>query len=120
MATQAQDIATDTLKAQVQAWANDKLLGKTFRKEGLQARFTSASLERIFGAPHSQKYHQLLSLYDFERLLKQSTRYDGRKAKGWHHFQLDIYDLLPRGRLREEAEGKAFIYNIIESRQKNR
>ena len=112
LAKQTQDIAIDTLKAQVQAWALDNLLDKTFTKEKLKARLTTRSLSRILREPHTQKYHQLLSLYDLDRLLKQAIPVR-TKEKGWRYFQIDIHDMLSLIHIRG-ADGYASIHNITE------
>lgn len=101
LATQAKDVAIDTLKAQVQAWARDNLLDKTFTKDGLQARFTPSSLERILQEPHTQKYHQLLSLYNFERLLERASLHKSLPKE--RYYQIDIHDVPSLISLREEA-----------------
>ena len=119
MGTQAKSLAIDTLKAQIQAWATTKLLGKTFTKEGLVAHFTPSSLRRILHEPHSQKYHQLLALYDLKRLLRRATRYDGRKTEGRHYFQIDIHGIPSLISIQEELHSKTFIYNIVERRSKH-
>ena len=114
--------AIGTLREQVKQWAFKNLTGKTFEKEGLQAAFTRSSIKEVLNQPHKEKYFQMLTLLDFEQLLKESKPYrlsvpdkkNDRFVKAWHYFEIDIYDRPSLINIREDLDGKISIYSITE------
>ena len=122
LAKEAKRFATSTLREQVKTWAFKNLAGKVFKKEGLQATFTHKSIKKTLNQPHSQKYFQMLTLLDFERLLKEAKPYKPNTlddkgnsfVKAWHYFEIDIYGTPSLINIREEVNGATTIYSISE------
>ena len=86
-----------------------------------KCQFTGRSIEKILSQPHNQKYFQLLSLFDFQRVLKKATfdkiekpfkNKDGVKA--WYYFNVDIFGTPSRISVREGTDGKSVIYTLAE------
>ena len=103
-------------------WAFKNLANKTFTKEGLQATFTRSSIKKVLDQPHKEKYFQMLTLLDFERLLKEAKTFrrnvedvkNRGQIKAWHYFEVDIYRTPSLINIKEEVGGVKKIYSITE------
>ena len=118
----AKNFAISVLRNQMRDWAFKNLTNKTFTKEGLQSTFTRSSIKKVLDQPHEQKYFQMLTLLDFEKVFKKAKPFrlnvpdeDGRfNIKAWHYFEVDIYGKPSLINIREETDGRINIYSISE------
>ena len=89
-------------------------------------RFSSRSIEKILSQSHDQKYFQLLSLFDFQRILKREQYLPSKKkphkgfggAKACYYFDVDIFGTPSRISVREGTDGKFMIYTLAEKTKK--
>ena len=131
LAQEAKNTAISLLRKQIKPWAKQNLLKKTFQKDGIQMRFSSRSIEKILSQPHDQKYFQLLSLFDFQRVLKKSKPYrigvphkkqagETLRVKTWHYFEIDVFGEPSLINVREDLDGTFTIYTLSQKPKKRK
>ena len=118
----AKNFAVFVLREQVKRWALSNLRKKVFKKRDLEATFVRENINEILSQTHKQKYFQMLTLLDFERLLKEAKTFrrnvedvkNRGQIKAWHYFEVDIYRTLSLINIKELKNGDAFVYSISE------
>ena len=99
--------------------------GKTIQKEGMKIKLSTQGIKKATWQTHSQKYYQLLALYDIEKLLKNAKRHakrtpDTGKHKGikqWHYFEIDVKGVPSLINVLETNDGQFVFYTL---NQKNK
>jgi len=128
LAQEAKNTALALLRKQILPWAKQNLKHKKLIKDGIEMIFDTKSIKKMLSQKHPQKYFQILTLFDFQRVLKKAKPYkvgipdkkERFSIKAWHYFEVDVFGEPSLIHVREEIDGAFTIYTLAQKTKKRK